>query len=314
MNVLVSEKIHPSVMEVLKQAGHEIITLSQRDQSELEEKIKGADALLVRIMDVTDQMMVSAPNLKIISKHGVGMDNIDMDAAKKHGLAVTCTLSANSQSVAEHTWAMIMSLSRNLSLSMDMYREIGFAAKANCPLGAEIYGKTIGIIGYGRIGKRVAAIGANAYDMKVLVYDPYIQQEDVPAYVELVSEKDRVFKEADFITLHCPANEETYHMVGEKEFNMMKPTVRFVNNARGPIIDESALIKALEEKKIWAAGLDVTEQEPYPIDGPLLHMPNVILTPHFGGSSVESATCVSTTAAQNIVDFFNGKPIEGRLI
>ena len=96
-------------------------------------------------------------------------------------------------------------------------------------------------------------------------------------------------------------------MVGEKEFNMMKPTVRFINNARGPIVDESALIKALEEKKIWAAGLDVTEQEPYPIDGPLLHMPNVILTPHFGGSSVESATRVSTTAAQNIVDFFNGK-------
>ena len=175
MKVLVSEKIHPSGMELLKNAGHEIVTLSQRDQKELEEKIKSADALLVRIMDVTEEMLKSALNLKIVSKHGVGMDNIDMEAAGKLGIAVTCTLTANSQSVAEHTWAMIMALARNLTISANLYKEIGFAAKANSPLGAEVYGKTLGVIGIGRIGKRVARIGVNAFDMKVLAYDPYVK-------------------------------------------------------------------------------------------------------------------------------------------
>lgn len=314
MKVLISEKIHPSGVEVLKKAGHEIITLSQRDQHELEEKIKDADALLVRIMDVTGQMMESSPNLRIVSKHGVGMDNINMEAAKKHGIAVTCTLTANSQSVAEHSWAMIHALARNLVMSANMYKTIGFAAKAECPLGSELYGKTLGIIGLGRIGKRVAKIGINAYDMKVLAYDPYICSEDAPSGVELVQEIERIFRESDIVSLHCPANAETYHLVGEKEFNLMKPEARFINCARGPIVDESALVRALEDKKIWAAGMDVTEQEPYPADGPLMHMPNVILTPHFGGSSVEAATRVSTTAAQNIVDYFMNKDIEGRLV
>jgi len=314
MRVLVSEKIHPSGMEMLKNAGYEIVTLNERSQAELTEKIKDVDALLVRIMDISEEMMRSNPNLKIISKHGVGMDNIDMEAAKKLGIAVTCTLSANSQSVAEHTWAMIMALARNLTISSNLYKEIGFAAKANSPLGAEVYGKTLGIFGIGRIGKRVARIGVNAFDMKVLAYDPYVDPKDVPAGVELVSDKDRIFREADFITLHCPANAETRHMIGEREFGMMKPEVRFINCARGPIVDEAALIKALEERKIWAAGLDVTEKEPCDADSLLLNSPYVILTPHFGGSSVEGATRVSTTAAQNIIDFFENKEIEGRLV
>lgn len=314
MKVLVSEKIHPSGMELLKNAGHEIVTLSQRDQKELEEKIKSADALLVRIMDVTEEMLRSAPNLKIVSKHGVGMDNIDMEAAGKLGIAVTCTLTANSQSVAEHTWAMIMALARNLTISANLYKEIGFAAKANSPLGAELYGKTLGVIGIGRIGKRVARIGVNAFDMKVLAYDPYVKSEDVPAGVELVTDIDRIYRESDFITLHCPANEETHHMVDAHAFSLMKPEVRFINCARGPIVDEAALIRALEDRTIWAAGLDVSEQEPCPADSLLLNSPYVILTPHFGGSSVEAATRVSTTAAQNIIDFFENKPIEGRLV
>lgn len=313
MKVLVSEKIHPSGMQVLQNAGFDIITLAQRDQAELADKLRGVDALLVRIMDITDDMMAASPNLKIISKHGVGMDNIDMEAAGRRGIAVTCTLTANSQSVAEHTWAMLLALARNLKASSELYREIGFAAKANSPLGAEVSGKTLGIVGLGRIGKRVARI-ASAFDMRVLVYDPYISAADLPAGAELLADKDRLFRESDFITLHCPANSETHHMLGAREFAMMKPAVRLVNCARGPIVDEQALIRALESGQIAAAGLDVTETEPCDPDSPLLHLPNVILTPHFGGSSVEAATRVSTTAAQNIVDFFAGKPIDGRLV
>ncbi len=314
MKVLVSEKIHPSGMEILKNAGFEIITLKERDQNELAEKLKTADALLVRIMDVTADMLAASPDLKLISKHGVGMDNIDMAAAEKQGIAVTCTLSANSQSVAEHTWAMILALARNLTISANMYKEIGFAAKAQSPLGAEVYGKTLGIIGLGRIGKRVAKVGSYGFDMKVLVYDPYLDPKDLPEGCELVTEKDRIFAESDFITLHCPANEETHHMVSTHEFSLMKPEARLVNCARGPVVDEQAMIKALQDRTFFAAGLDVSESEPCPADSYLLNSPYVILTPHFGGSSVEAATRVSTTAAQNIVDFFNGKEIEGRLI
>lgn len=313
MKVLVSEKIHPSGMEVLRNAGFEIVTLAQRDQQELAEKLRDADALLVRIMDISDEMMAASPNLRIISKHGVGMDNIDMDAAARHGIAVTCTLTANSQSVAEHTWAMLLALARNLRHSSGLYREIGFAAKANSPLGVEVSGKTLGIIGLGRIGKRVAHI-AQAFDMKVLAYDPYLTADEAADNVALVADCERIFRESDFITLHCPAGEETFHMVGSREFAMMKPTVRLINCARGSVVDEQALIDALQNGQIAAAGLDVTEVEPCAPDSPLLHLPNVILTPHFGGSSVEAATRVSTTAAQNIVDFFAGRQIDGRLI
>ena len=172
----------------------------------------------------------------------------------------------------------------------------------------------LGVIGIGRIGKRVARIGVNAFDMKVLAYDPYVKSEDVPTGVELVTDIDRIYRESDFITLHCPANEETHHMVDAHAFSLMKPEVRFINCARGPIVDEVALIRALEYRTIWAAGLDVSEQEPCPADSLLLNSPYVILTPHFGGSSVEAATRVSTTAAQNIIDFFENKPIEGRLV
>lgn len=313
MKVLVSEKIHPAGIELLKQAGAEIITLEARSQEELAQKLPNADALLVRIMDITAEMMENSPNLKIISKHGVGMDNIDMQAAKTKKIAVTCTLSANSQSVAEHTWAMILALARNLKYSSELYKKIGFSAKANSPLGAEIYGKTLGIIGLGRIGKRVAHI-ASAFDMRILGYDPYICGEEIPPEVEMTSEKDKLFRESDFITLHCPATEQTYHMIGSRELAMMKPEVRLVNCARGSIVDEKALLEALKAQTIAACGLDVTEKEPCDPDSPLLHLPNVILTPHFGGSSVESAIRVSTTAAQNIIDFFCGKEIDGRLV
>lgn len=313
MRVLVSEKIHPSGMEILRNAGFEIITLTQRNQQELAEKLRGADALLVRIMDISDEMMAASPNLKIISKHGVGMDNINMEAAAQRGIAVTCTLTANSQSVAEHTWAMLLALARNLKHSSELYREIGFAAKANSPLGVEVSEKTLGIIGLGRIGTRVARI-ARAFDMNVLAYDPYLSADGLADNVELVADCERIFRESDFITLHCPANEQTHHLIGANELAMMKPTVRLINCARGPVVDEQSLIRALQNGQIAAAGLDVTEAEPCAPDSPLLHLPNVILTPHFGGSSVEAATRVSTTAAQNIVDFFAGKQIDGRLI
>lgn len=308
--ILVTEVINPIGIEKLKAAGHEVITMETREESELREKMKDADGMLVRILPITRELMEQAPNLKILSKHGVGVDNFDLEAAKELGIWVTTAPEANSLSVAEHAFSLMVALAKNLPGVSKAYKEIGFAAK-NYQEGTEISGKTLGIIGCGRIGKRVVPF-ARGFGMKVLVYDPYITE--VPEGAELVTDRDRIFKESDFVTLHCPLNEETRHSVSTKEFSMMKPTAIFANCARGPIVDEPALIEALQKGEIAAAGLDVTETEPLDPASPLFAMPNVIVTPHYAPTTRESATRVASIAAENIINFFESGTVVGRIV
>lgn len=310
-NILLTEQIDSSGIALLEQAGHTVTRMETREQSELEEKLQTADAMLVRILDIPAEVIRNAPNLKLISKHGVGVDNIDLEAAKAAGVAVSITPGANSLSVAEHTMTLLMALAKNLSVAVAQYREIGFAAK-NSPPGEEISGKTLGIIGCGRIGSRLAKMCAFGFDMKVLAYDPYLKE--APAGVELVTERDRIFQEADFVSLHPVLNQETFRCVGERELGLMKPTAIFLNCGRGPLVDEPALIRALEEGRIAGAGLDVTEKEPCDPHSPLFQMTNVLLTPHFAPTTREAATRVSTIAAQNVLDFFEGREFAGRIV
>lgn len=309
--ILITEQIDPSGIELLEQAGHTVTRMETRDPAELAEKLRDADAMLVRILDIPADIIRNAPRLKLISKHGVGVDNIDLDAARSAGVAVSITPGANSLSVAEHTLTLLMALSKNLIFTASQYRDIGFAAK-NGPTGQEISGKTLGVIGCGRIGSRVANMAMHGFGMRVLVYDPYITE--APEGAELVTDRDRIFRESDFVTLHPVLSPETFHCVGARELGLMKPTAILLNCGRGPLVEEPALIAALEEGRLAGAGLDVTEKEPCDPDSPLFRMPNVILTPHFAPTTREAAVRVSTIAAQNIIDFLEGREFPGRIV
>lgn len=309
--VVVTERIDPVGVALLKAAGHEVTELDMKGGVPVESaSVRDADALLVRIAEVQKSLIDSCPHLKLISKHGVGVDNIDVEAAKANGVAVAIAPGANSTSVAEHAFALLMALAKNLPTVCGKYREIGFAAK-NCVPGIEITGKTLGIIGCGRIGSRIAKMAHGGFGMKVLAFDPYLAE--VPEGVELVRDRDRVFAESDFVTLHPVLNRETEGSVGAREFALMKRGALFINCGRGALIDEDALIAALQSGHLGGAGLDVTAQEPCPPDSPLFAMSNVLLTPHYAPTTHEAAAAVSRVAAQNIVDFFDRKPIEGFL-
>lgn len=310
--IIVTEQIDPVGIALLRAAGHEVEELGLKGGVEIPAgQVADADALLVRIAEVTGELIAACPKLKVISKHGVGVDNIDLDAAKAHGVAVTITPGANSTSVAEHAFALLIALAKNLPTVCGKYREIGFAAK-NCAPGIEISGKTLGIIGCGRIGSRIAQMAHGGFGMRVLAYDPYITE--APEGVELVDERDRVFAESDFVTLHPVLNKETSGSVGAREFALMKRGAIFINCGRGPLVDEVALIAALQSGQLGGAGLDVTAQEPCPPSSPLFAMPNVLLTPHYAPTTTEAAVAVSRMAAQNVIDILNDMPVEGRLI
>lgn len=309
--IVVTEQIDPVGIDLLRTAGHEVVELDLKGGVAVPlDAVGGADALLVRIVEIGGELMDKCPNLKIISKHGVGVDNIDVDAAKARGIAVTIAPGANSTSVAEHAFALLMALAKNLPTVCGRYREIGFAAK-NCAPGVEITGKTLGVIGCGRIGSRIAKMAHDGFAMRVLAYDPYVAE--APEGVELVTDRDRVFAESDFVTLHPVLNRETEGSVGAREFALMKRGAIFINCGRGPLIDEQALIDALQSGHLGGAGLDVTAQEPCPSDSPLFRMPNVLLTPHYAPTTTEAAAAVSRVAAQNVIDYFENRPIEGLL-
>ena len=312
--VLVTEQIHPDGMELLKNAGHEVIfgnITKANDEENLIKLFEDVDAALVRFAEITDKVIANAKNLKIISKHGVGIDNFDQDAMKKKGVALTVTPGANSLAVAEHAFALLIALSKNLSEVSQNYRTEGLAAR-NGVMGYTITGKTLGILGYGRIGRYIGDMAMKGFGMKVIVYDPFIPRND--ERVTYVDDPEDLLKESDFVTLHLGLTDDTRHMISDHQFDIMKENAILINCARGPIIDEQALIRALQEGKIHGAGLDVTEEEPCNPDSPLFKMKNVILTPHYAPKTHECESLVASTAAENIINFLNNDEVVGRII
>jgi len=267
-------------------------------KDELIEEIKGCHALILGPEKITAEIMDQSENLIIIARYGVGYDNIDIEAATKRGIIVTYTPHANSTSVAEHTFALILSLLRkiveaNLSIKSGEWIGIKF-------VGVELEGKTIGIIGAGAIGKKVAHI-AKGFNMNILLYD-IIKDENLEKnlnakYVDL----KELLMNSDIVSIHVPLNSKTYHMIGEKELRLMKENAILVNTARGPIIDEKALIKALKEGWIAGAALDVFEVEPPDKDNPLLKMDNVICTPHSASYTIDALRRMDMMVTEDII-------------
>ena len=273
------------------------------------EKAAKVDALATLLSDKIDaEVYDAAPNLKIVAQMAVGFDNIDVTEATKRGIYVTNTPGVLTETTADFAWALLMAVSRRI-IEADQYVRSGQWKVSWHPMmiqGRDIFGATLGIVGLGRIGCAIAK-RAQGFDMNILYYDIVRRPELEKEYKITFTEIEKLFKEADFVTINTPLNKDTIHMVDEDKLKSMKKTAYLINNARGPIIDEKALYKALKEGWIAGAGLDVFKQEPTPKENPLLQLKNVVTAPHISSASFETRSRMARMVADNLVAFFNGK-------
>jgi D-3-phosphoglycerate dehydrogenase len=264
---------------------------------------------------LTKTVLQSLKNLRLIQQAGTGLENIDLGSAEQLGITVATAVGANAQTVAEHTFALILSLSTKLKYAEEFVRNRHFKDEPWPPrhrtelLKTEISGKTIGLVGLGSVGIRVARIAAEGFAMKVLAYDPYVKSLDQSQFKISLTDLQTLLPESDVISIHCLLTNETRGMIGPREFQLMKKTPLLINTARGPIVDEKALLEALSEGRIAGAGLDTFSIEPPDVNNPLLNLPNVVLTPHIGGNSVESKTRVQDVIIENIRRLETGTPL-----
>jgi D-3-phosphoglycerate dehydrogenase len=301
---LVKEKIAEAGIERLKEAGFDVDYKPKMTQEELLEEIGEYDALIVRSgTKVTEEIIARGKNLKIIGRAGIGVDNIDVEAATKRGIIVANAPQSNIISAAEHTIALLLAQCRNIpqanaSLKKGKWERSKFE-------GVEVHEKVLGIVGLGRIGTLVAQ-RAHGLGMKIIAYDPYVSRERfLQLGIERAEKLEDLLKVADFITVHLPKTKETIGLFGEKEFARMKDGVRLVNTARGGIYQEKALIKALESGKVAGLGIDVYEKEPC-VDSPLFKFEQVVATPHLGASTIEAQDKAGIIIAEQVVAALTG--------
>jgi D-3-phosphoglycerate dehydrogenase len=263
-----------------------------------------ADGLIVRTGKITAEVVRASPQLKVISKHGVGVDNIDLKTATELGIPVLVASSANYQSVAEHTLGLMLCLAKDLPKLDNRVRQ-GFWDKPQYR-GTELFRKTLGLVGFGRIGRRVQELVA-PLQMKILVFDPLVRDEHIPPGVIRVGGLEDLLTESDIVSLHCPLTETNRHLIGKKQLGMMKPTSWLINTARGEVVDETALISALQEGQIAGAGIDTFQKEPPENLARLCCAGKAVLTPHVAAATEEAFTRMGIEAAENVLQALSGK-------
>lgn len=292
-------------LDVLRQAGFEIVYPPHPElatEAETADALVQADAVLAGSDVYSDGALARLPKLKVISRMGVGFDRIDVAAATRRGVAVTITPTANHESVAEHTWALILAIARELGENDRQIRSGTWQRKPLFPL----RDRTLGLIGLGRIGRSVA-VRAGGFRMKVIAYDPIIKPESAaPLGITLVPLPE-LLSRSDFVSLHLPMSDETRGLICRHTLAQMKPGSFLINTARGGLVVEEDLLEALRSGHLAGAGLDVLAKEPPPKDHPFFSLPNVILTSHNAGGDSQSILDSSLAAAQNIVDLYQGR-------
>ena len=306
MKVLACDGIDPSAVQRIRQAGHEVIEAKGLAAPDLLTALKGVQGLLVRsATKVTAEVLAGAPDLRVVVRAGTGLDNVDRAAADARGVMVRNTPDANTISVAEIAFGMLLALERHLAPAAADLRA-GRWEKSKYA-GRELFGRTLGIIGFGRIGREVAN-RARAFGMPVLAYDDLVRRG--PAGFEWVrhTDRDALLRESDVVTLHVPLTERTRHSISTREFGLMKPDAVLVNASRGGIVDETALHEALVNERLRAAAIDVFEREPAPPDHPLLRLPNVLALPHLGASTSEAQRRAGTDAAAALLEALAALP------
>jgi len=316
MKVYLGEVIHPDAVALLEKHAQVVRPKDHSRQAYLE-ALKEIDGMVARKVYVGAEEMDAAPRMKIIARHGVGLDSVDLEEATRRGILVTSTPGANRESVAELALSFMLALARRIPQAQKAMAsmpkgDIGiFSAllKQYSLTGIDLEGKPLGIIGTGRIGSTVARKCIAAFDMKVKGYDPYVSSEVMKSFgVEKVERLEDMLPKIDFLTVHCPLTQETRGIVGKKELARMKKGAYVVNTARGGIVNEKALLEALNSGHIAAAALDVWEIEPPDPKDPLLNHPNLIGTPHYAGTTEESLYRVGIAAVEEVLRVLRGEP------
>ncbi len=301
--VLVTEDIHAVGWDALT-AETEAVAWPGQETQPLIDAVRDAQAILVRAVRLPREVIQAARQLKIIAKHGVGTDTIDIAAATARGVLVTNTPSANSTSVAEHALALLLAVARRIGES-DRDLALGQMRAQKAYQGVELSRKVMGVIGLGGAGLCLARMAGNGLGMRVIGFDPY--KTPWPEGVERCRELDLLLAQADFLSIHVPLTSETRHLVGKETLTKIKPTAILVNTSRGGVVDEAALADAIRAGRLVGAGLDVVEDEPLRPDHPLNSLPNVLLTPHVAGVTAEALMRMAQTAAEEILRVLKGE-------
>jgi len=311
--VFITRLIPEKGINLLKEQGFDV-EVSDFDgilpREKLLEKVKGVDAILSLLTDKMDGEVMDAagPQLKIIANYAVGYDNIDLKAAAERNIIVTNTPDVLTESVAEHTIALIFAIARRIVESDQFMRDGKYTGWAPMLfLGNDLVGKTLGLIGLGRIGAAVAKRMHDGFEMKIIYYDVRRNEELEKKYHLEYRDLESLLKESDFVSIHVPLLPETRHLIGAEQLKMMKKTAYLINTSRGPVVDEKALVEALKSGQIKGAALDVYEEEPKMAPG-LAELPNTVLTPHTASATEETRSAMSELAAKNIIAVLNDQP------
>lgn len=310
--VLLFEDMHEAGKRILAERG-EVIMAKTWKEEDLLAQVKDVDAIIIRANgSITARLMDAAPRLKVIGRHGIGVDSIDLPAASARGIVVCNTPAANVESVAEHAVALMLAVSKQILRADKALRQGRWEARYDY-IGQELFGRKLGLIGMGRIGTRVAEICHLGFGMPVVYYDllDYPQvEEKLDAGKALMED---VLKNADIISLHVPLSTATRNLIGREQFAMMKTGAILINTARGPVVDEAALVEALNTGKLAGAGLDVYCIEPTPRNNPLFRLENVVVTPHMAAHT-EDALRMMSMIAQDVVRVLNGQDALYRVV
>jgi D-3-phosphoglycerate dehydrogenase len=301
--------MHEDGMRLLHEAG-EVVMTSSLDREVLLREVAGADAIVTRTYGTIDAALLDAagPRLKVVGRHGVGVDHVDVPAATERGILVVSTPGANKEAVAEHVFAFMIGLSKHFPLQMESLREGRFMDRTR-HMGRDIFGRTIGIVGFGNVGRVVGKIAHAAFSMRVLYNDVVA----IPSEAEAAAGASRVdfetaLREADYVTMHVPLDESTRGMIDRRALSLMKPGAILINTCRGPVVDESAVAEALDAGQLWGYGADVFAEEPPPDDHPLIGRTDVMLTPHSAAQTIESLRNMATWVAEDVVRVLRGEP------
>ncbi|MGI6574898.1 MAG: hydroxyacid dehydrogenase [bacterium] len=305
--VLVTAPIRPKGMEILARGTQLVVAPDDKEETILN-MIDDFDAVITRTTILGKDILQKGKKLQAAGYHGVGLDSIDLATATEEGICVLHTPGANAHSVAEFIVALMLALSRHLIPADYAQRVERNFGKRNQFIGSDLQNKVLGIIGTGQVGKRLAKICINGFNMRVLGYDPLVSREQLaPLGIEKVDSLEWMLKEVDFLSLNCPLTEDTRGLIDKEKLSLMKPSAYLINCARGPVVDEAALLHALKTRQIAGAGLDVLATEPPAPNSPILDLPNVIVVPHIASFAYESIDNMSITVAEDTLRVLRGE-------
>lgn len=302
-DVLVPEQIDPSGPESIA----DFATCTGMDEydsvADAVDDIARYDAVIMRVAPIDAAAISRADKLKVISKHGAGLDSVDIDAASDRGIVVCNTPGANARSVAEHAVTLLLALRRNVRTADRHVRDGSWDRSAFS--GHELTDDTLGLFGFGAIAREVSDL-AHGIGLDVLIYDPYVPEDEIPARIDRITELPALFEQSDAVSIHAPLTDETHHAVSTRELEALGENGVLINTSRGPVVDETALLEALEGGHIAGAGLDTFEEEPPGDDNPLYARDDVLLTPHIGGVTDQALARMSQRAAANVRTVYEG--------